>query len=350
MGADRVEDSTRIVVDERHRGGVVPGARSEMWRDVFLVDGAEVDGPVWADRLRVEGPGVEVAESVYARGGIRIDRHEEAAEGAEGEVTFASSVTTPGSFTVRNSGFRTRVRSNVYAGTAHLERCVIYGNVYADQAVIRDSLILGGVYSDGELTLDNCVLATFDVGKVQLEGTVSLLFPVALATEPPELDAPVRVLCFYDLAELMEGVDEVRGGTVELDEGDVHRIHLPDRTDADTRETVHALTLNRRLLDVHELEANIRTNRKVLEELALLDHLPERRRRELDAERIVRMEDALLGLAGPVDDLPELEGQSGVEEVAGREDVRAALEMMREAAASGPSDDDTPAESPPDDR
>lgn len=332
MTADRVEDSTRVVVDERHRGGVVPGSREEMWRDVYLVSGAAIGGPVWADRLQVEGPDIEVNESVYARSGIRVDRDTDTVARPEMEVTFASSVTTPESLTVRDTGFRTRIRSNVYAGTVHLERCVVYGNIYADRAIVRDSLVLGGVYSDGELKAEQSVLATFDVRAAQIGNEVSLLFPVAVTTESPELAGPVRVLCFCDLGQLMDGVDELGGSAVKLDRDDIHRIELPDRSDADSRETVYALSLNRRLLDLHELEDILRTNRKVLEELALLDHLPEARQDELDEERITRMEDTLLSLAVGASELSELEGAAGVEEVAERDDIQATLEMMHQAS------------------
>lgn len=331
MTADRVEDSTRVVVDERHRGGVLPGSREEMWRDVYLVSGAAIGGPVWADRLQVEGPGVRVDESVYARSGIRVDRDADADTGPEMDVTFASSVTTPESLTVRDTDFRTRIRSNVYAGTVHLEGCVVYGNIYADRAILRNSLVLGGVYSDGELRAGESVLATFDVREARIEEGVSLLFPVAVTTESPELAGPVRVLCFCDLAQLMDGVEELGGSAVKLDRDDLHRIELPDRSDADSRETVHALSLNRRLLDLHGLEDTLRTNRRVLEELALLDHLPEARQDELDDERITRMEDTLLSVAAGAYELSELEGVASVEELAERDDIQATLEMMQVA-------------------
>lgn len=342
MGPERVEDTTRVVVDQRHRGGVIPGNRSEMWRDVFLVPGAAVEGPVWADRLQVEGPRVSIGESVYARGGILVERDEEVTPDTDDAVTFESSVTTPESLTVRNTGFRTRIRSNVYAGTVHLENCVVYGNLYADRAVVRNSLVLGGVYSGGELSVEGSVLATFDVAAAEIGPGTSLLFPVALTTQAPDLDHPVRVLCFYNLAELMEGVDDVHGGTVALGPDDIHPIDLPDRSDREGRETVHALTLNRRLLDVHDLEANLRTNRKVLEELALLDHLPEDRLRDWEGDAVLQMEETLLALAAGGEDLPGLEGRTGVDAVAAREDVRATLEMMHELKVSSGERGTTP--------
>lgn len=333
MTRDRVEDTTRVVVDGEHHGGVLPGNRAEIWRDVYLLPGADVAGPVWADRVEVRGPGVAVGESVYARGGIRLRREDAEAHG-DGAVTFGSTVTTPESLVARDVDFRTRFRSNLYADTVHLEKCVVYGNVYAERAVLRDCVVLGGVYSEGALSVSRSVLATFDVGAAEVRGPLSLLFPVAIASEPFTLEAPVRVLCFFDLEELLAGVEDVRGGTVVLDAGDVHRIELPRRSGGNDRERVHALSLNHRILDTHDLEETFRTNRRVLEEVALADHLPRARRRAAMEDEVSSIERGLLDLAA-APELPRVEGSSGLEEIARRPEIRETLELLRGAPRAG---------------
>ena len=57
MQSDSIQDSTRYVVSDTHDGSVLPGTRIEMWRDVYLLSGANVVGGVWCGSLTVSWGG-----------------------------------------------------------------------------------------------------------------------------------------------------------------------------------------------------------------------------------------------------------------------------------------------------
>ena len=321
MTGDSIQDSTRVVVDGARHGGVLPGTRAEMWRDVYLVSGADVRGPVWGNVVEAEGPGVRVRESVYARGPVRVVAA--GRDGARGsDVSFDGCVTTPDAVQVAEAPFRTRFRANVYAGTVHLHNTIVYGNVYARSAVIRNSVILGGVFVAGRLTVADSVLSTFRARVARLEGVVSLLFPVAVAEEPMQLTGDLRALSFWSLDPARRGAAGRESGVVSLSASDVHAI--TGRLGDEEPRTYHVLSLDERILDTEPLLASLRANRRAIEGLSMLGQLSDDDARDLLGGDVGRLEQALFELVRRRD-LPPAAAKRQLAEVAARADVLGAL-------------------------
>jgi len=96
MNIDSIQDSTRVVLSELRHGSIIPGNRAEMWRELFLLPGADLRGSAFGKSLYVEGPDVNVEASIYVRESIKVAESDK--EGIQsGNVTFGSCVTTPDS-------------------------------------------------------------------------------------------------------------------------------------------------------------------------------------------------------------------------------------------------------------
>jgi hypothetical protein len=337
MITDSIQDSTRVVVGESRHGGVLPGTRAEMWRDVFLIPGADVRGPVWGNVVAAEGPGVRVRESVYARGAVRVTASEKGGQEGSG-VVFDGCVSTPDAVQIADVPFRTRFCSNVYAGTVHLHNAIVYGNVYARSAVIRNSVVLGGVFVAGRLTVADSVLSTFRARAARLEGLVSLLFPVACAEEPMQLAGDLRALSFWTLDPSQRGEPGHESGVIPLGAADIHAIE--GRIGEEEPRTYHMLSVDQRLLDTQPLLESFRANRRAMEGLAMVSHLAEQDAKGLIGGEVGRLEEALFDVVRSRD-LPVAVASRPLAEIAARSEVLSALreymsaEVARGVAAHG---------------
>ena len=260
-------DATRISCAERRLGSIQPATRAEMLRDVFLTTGARIEGGVWANRLTIETPGVEVRDAVYARGGITIRAQTPQGLTSHG-LDIESTVVTPDSIVVADEAGRVRIRSNVYAGTANLRNCIIYGNVYATRASLRDCVVVGGVFVREALDAENCVLGTFACDSAHLGVNTHLIVPNGIASTSLTIAADVSCLMFGALGSN----GNTAASELKLTQGDVYRVdQRGDRTDIGG---TLLLTASYRLLDLRPLLDTLVENQRLCTRLALDVHLP----------------------------------------------------------------------------
>ncbi len=322
MNIDSIQDSTRVVLSELRHGSIIPGNRAEMWRELFLLPGADLRGSAFGKSLYVEGPDVNVEASIYVRESIKVAESDK--EGIQsGNVTFGSCVTTPDSILVDPVSFRVRFLSNIYAGIVNLNSSIVYGNVYARSGVIRDSVILGGVFCRGNLSLENCIVTTFRANSVNIGQKVSLLFPIAMAEKPIKLDYPVRALSFYNLSDSQDSNDNT-GGSVLLDERDVYKIGdqmIEENEDEEHKNNhLYVLSMDQRVMDAEKVIEHFRGNRKSLEFLTLIDHMPSAQKDQIQKGGGAKLEDRLMGLVER-EDIPEVDGYSTIEDIFVRADM-----------------------------
>lgn len=291
MVTDSIQDSTRYVVSDTHRGSILPGERREMGRDVFLLPTADVRGAVWSHELSVTGPDVQVAASVYAQGSITIEEEDEAVElpSNNSPVTFGGSLTSAESLLMDTQEVKTRVLSDVYTKRANINRAFIFGNVYADGAVIRDSVVLGGIFCRGALDLSNSFVHTFQAHRATIGEEVSIFAPFAIAEDSMTLDAPVRSMTFADIfGDGLEGAKS-HGNVVYLDEDDLFDVNAATRpTEGDGAPSCQTvLSMTERILDSSLVQDRLQSNKELLRRLSLSRHIE-------GEEQIVRdLEEAL---------------------------------------------------------
>ena len=272
MNADSIQDSTRYVVGALHRGSILPGSRAEMWRDVYLENGADVQGGIWCGSLSVLGSDVSVSESVYSRGAVRIAVDDGA--GLDGNaIEFGSCLTSSDSLIIANAPCKVRFRSDIYTDQLSISNAFVYGNVFANRAIIRDSVVLGGIFCRDQLTLERSLVSTFDTGRANVGEGTSLFFPGAIARDGINLTAPVRILTFYELDQQQDGFG---GQAVLLDETDVIELNASstlDGDEADGPRLLYCLSAVERVLDSAPVREHLAFNRQFLERLALRGHL-----------------------------------------------------------------------------
>lgn len=276
MATDSIQDSTRYVVSEVHRGSVLPGERREMGRDVFLLPGADVRGGVWSNELAISGPNVRVASSVYAQGSITVDQENEMTEAlSKSAVTFGGSVTSKESFLVDTQDIRIRILSDVYTKRVNINRAFIFGNVYADGAVIRNSVVLGGIFCKGSLDLANSFVHTFQAHRATLGKGVSIFAPFALADERITVNAPVLSMTFADVFQGNSDTVGSPGSVVHLDEDDVFEVQgaTGSTSGNGSPATQTVLSMTERILDSTLVQNRLQTNKKLLRRLSLSRHV-----------------------------------------------------------------------------
>ena len=282
MNIDSIQDSARYVVATVHHGSVIPGSRAEMWRDVYLNSGADVRGGVFCGSLSVNGPNVNVSESVYCRGSARIASGDDP-DSAQ-PVTFGSCFTSPESLVIEDVGFKVRFMSDLYAGQLNVNNAFIYGNVFADRAIVRNSIVLGGIFCKNRLVIENSMASTFDAGRVQIGEGNYLFLPYAVAKREMDMRASVRALTFYSLYRRLQGGagEDVTLDNHDIIELDVHArlldsqplsAHLTmnnsDEDDENGTRRIYCLSMIDRLLDSQPLSAHLTMNRKFVERPSL---------------------------------------------------------------------------------
>ena len=285
MNRDSIQDSTRYVVGAVHQGGVLPGTRMEMWRDVYLVDGADVRGGVFCGSLSVQGPNVNVAESVYCRGAARVTGGDGSDSAAP--VTFGSSFASPDSLVVEDREFKVRFLADLNVGQLNLTNAFVYGNVFADRAVIRNSIVLGGIFCKNRLVIENSMASTFDAGRVQIGEGNYLLLPYAVARREMDMRAPVAALTFYSLYRQLQGE---AGETVALDKHDIVKLDVPADSDEDEPSRIYCLSMLDRLLDSQPLANHLIMNRKLIERLVLQDKMAPGAQSQTFKESVLELE------------------------------------------------------------
>ena len=277
---DSIQDSTRYVVSNLHRGSILPGTRLEMARDVYLESGADVRGGVWCGSLSVLGPKVDVADAVYCNGSASIEPSDSGT--MDGTVTFGSCFSASESLSVEPSPIKIRFLSDIYTNQLNISNAFVYGNIYANRAVIRNSIVLGGVYCDSSLTMERSLVSTFHTGRAVIGKGSGLFLPYAVARESIDLQDPARMLTFYTLYRQSGEV----GDTVLLDEDDILTITLDeDSNNVRSRNArqVYCLSVMERVLDSEPLGKHLLFNKRFMEQLALHRNLsPEVRSRHIE--------------------------------------------------------------------
>ncbi len=281
MKADSIQDSTRYIVSELHRGSIIPGNRAEMWRSIYLDSGANIVGGIWGGELEITGGDIKVDDSTYIRGSISILKS--TAKKAKGsdkdEIEFGSTVTSSESLSINKGAPITRFCSDLYVGQLNLRNAIVYGNIYCANARIENCIILGGIYCRGKLELTNSIVFVFKTNTLILNENVSLLAPYSISKEKFELNYPIRALTFYNILNASDG--DING-TVVLDEDDVFLVKYAENESVNDSEgqpppfsNVYILSIVERILNSQKIIEQFRKNKELIEFLAFGNNILE---------------------------------------------------------------------------
>lgn len=291
---DSIQDSTRYVVNNLHRGSVLPGNRSELRRDVYLESGADVRGGIWSNSLFVHGNPVNVTDSVYCLASATVEATGD--DDGKPRITFGSCVASNESLLIEEKSPKVKFESDIYTGQLNLTNAFVYGNVFARRAVIRDSVILGGVFCEQSLTLERSFVSTFNADRVEIGEGTGMFMTYATANDQIVLRAPMRVLTFYSLYQDVEG--EI-GDAVVLDEADIFSVNIDDAEDgssASQMRRIQCISILERVLDSEPLDDHIVFNKNFIEYLSLFRNFTPDAKSRFGAVSLENLEAALWDL------------------------------------------------------
>jgi|GEM_PF-1187654 len=333
MNQDSIQDSTRYIVSELHHGNIMPGKRSEMQRDVYLLTNADIRGGVYSNELSVKGINIRVENSVYSRKSVIIEKADDVA--VNGRVLFNSVVIAEDSLTAKGD-IKKRFNSDIYTGKINLENSFVLGNIFAKSATIKNSIILGGVYCDDHLNLSDSLIGTFKVGKVALGKNIYLLSPSAFCYTKFDIRFPLKSLLFLDLQEINNKSGE--SGIIELDNDDIFRLDMDflskpeeiednwemlsgskrevDNGHVTVEESAsYCVSVSERILDTNLLIDNFRKNKDFLLHLSLNSHLSDEDKKLWFSKTIEELEDYLWKILEENKELPHAKFKFGLEEI-----------------------------------
>jgi hypothetical protein len=332
MHSDTNQADTRVVLSDIQEGGVLPGNKNEMWRDLCLLSGAQLRGPAWGNLMKVEGAPVKVEAAVYIKGAINIKAASKEKNNS-GMVSFGSSVTSSESVVVDEVPFRVQFLSCLYTGVANLNNCIVYGNVYARRCVLRNSIVLGGIYCQGALQLENSLVSIVQAKRISFGRSVSMFFPLALSEEPIAISYPVRFLPFFDLSGFGKQGSSTMGGAIFADQRDVYTLGANPGVDSSAKFR-HALSISERILNISRMLALVRRNQRYLECLSMGRHIDPAIRDAFLSRIDIPLEDRLWNLLNG-ENVPEIDGYSTVAELAEQPEI---LDSIRKLVSSEVSD------------
>jgi hypothetical protein len=315
MQKDSIQDSTRYVVSEIHHGSILPGVRTELLRDVFLLSNADVRGGIWANDLIIKGTNVSVEESIYSRKTVTIKNADNPVN--EKKINFSSTVVAKDSILVETKETKIRFGSEIYATKININNAFIVGNLYADMAVIRDSIILGGIFCKNKLEISNSMFATFRTKSVKLGKNLFIFFPVAISEEPFQVEYPIKALTFFNLLKTENQQDD--SGYIILDNEDVFKLDDPKFEKINEGESenssakaenshLYCLSLTERILDSDKIINSFDWNKKFLEKLSLGSHYNPQIKYDRFTEPTEMLENVLFDILDGKIDMSRLNG------------------------------------------
>jgi hypothetical protein len=221
MERDRISDEVRYVVERQHVGSIFPTKILELNRDVYLNDGANVEGAIYAHSLYVRGGHISVSRSIFSKHSLKISLAE------EGFINFNASVAAVKSLYVEdntNSNY-VRIRGDVHIENANLKRVIVYGNIYGRSINLENSAVLGGVYATDKITSKRSLLGTFLGDHVYLKDGTTLWLPNGIGVDTLKLSGTVKCFTFSlpkVFTELVKGkMAEIPDEPLPLTQGDV---------------------------------------------------------------------------------------------------------------------------------
>jgi hypothetical protein len=340
MELDSIQDSTRYVVSGVHHGSILPGKRTEMNRNVFLLSHANINGGVWANDLTLSGADIIVEQSVYSSGSITIEEpeqiqsHSQNKESEWAPVTFGSCVVAADSIMSKAKNLRVRFKSDIYTKRLNLSNAIVYGNIFAENAVIKDSIILGCVFCKNKLDLKNSMVSTFKTHSVKLIGNLFLFFPFAFSETPINIQEPIKALTFFNIYKSLNknafgDNDGIGDGIILFDQDDIFEIQSEDSNSTDSTENdngcgtnAYVLSGNERILDAVRITQHLKYNQQFLENLTLGNHLLPRLKSNQFDRPAKELECYLWNILHPGQKFNTVSGTSKIQDMFKRSDLK----------------------------
>lgn len=246
------------------KGGILPNKFSELSRTVNVVGETEVEGPIYASKLTIEGAPLKVSGAVFTQHEIYINSD------VTGNLIFNKAVGTASSIVSRSAKCNITFNSDVNAKSVALNNAFVAGSVYGDEIVLENCVVIGGVFATQSLTLKDCIIGTFLSPFVEVEGNVNLLLPSVFSIKRINYSNTSHLysLALADLGSLYRKQEEApESGRVEINMAtDDLKTTL---TDGEQQRTLHSYSVIGKVLAADLIDTDKFQNHFLLTAAAL---------------------------------------------------------------------------------
>lgn len=172
-----VTDTNLRLDHNKVKGGILPNKIAELKRTVNVEGETVIEGPLYAERLTVEGAPLEVQGAVFVQRELYINNN------VTGRVTFHKAVGSASSVTTRGMKCDATFCSDINAKSVSLSNAFVAGSIYGDEVTLEHCVVIGGVFATQSLTLKDCIVGTFIAPFVELNDDIHLLLPSVFSIE-----------------------------------------------------------------------------------------------------------------------------------------------------------------------
>ncbi len=192
MEQDKISDDVRYVVNGRHIGAIFPTNVMELNREVYLNDGADIEGAIYAHSLYIRGGDITVSRSIFSNNTLKISLEK------EGMVNLKASLGVGRSLYIEDLAENNyvRIRGDVHLGNANLKKIIVYGNIYGHHINLDHAAVLGGIFATGKVTVKNSLVGTFLADRVNLNDGTTLWLTEGIGEHGVELSGDVSGFTF----------------------------------------------------------------------------------------------------------------------------------------------------------
>lgn len=220
------------------KGGILPGKIAELSRTVTIQADTTVDGPMYAAQLEIQSGDTIVSGAVFTQRELHINSD------AKGKIDFQKCVASSSSVVSRAQKCQLSFHSDINAKSVALVNAFVAGSIYADEITLENCIVIGGVFATQSADLNNCIIGTFNVPSLHIQGIIQMLLPTAFSVEKIVYAPGTKMynLSLADLGSLYRGLPEAaESGRIEMNI-DVDDIHTT-LTDETHQKSLHSYTV-----------------------------------------------------------------------------------------------------------
>ncbi len=246
------------------KGGILPNKIAELTRTVTIQADTTIEGPVYAAQIEIQGGETHITGAVFSQRELHINSE------AKGIVDFQKCVASSSSVVSHAQQCQLSFHSDINAKSVSLVNAFVAGSIYADEISLENCVVIGGVFATLSADLNNCIIGTFNVPSMHIEGTIQMLLPTAFSVEKINYNPGTHMynLSLADLGALYRGLPEsAESGKIEMNlESDDLKTTL---TNEDTQKALHSYTVVGKVLAADLVDSDKFQNHFLLTAAAL---------------------------------------------------------------------------------
>lgn len=184
-----------VLKDNRVKGAILPKTAAELERDITIQSDTIIEGAVYARKLELQQGDIDIQGAIYTQ----LEFHVNTAAG--GKIVLHKTVASSDAIVSFAKDCQLIFLADVNGKQVKLSNAFVAGSIFADNINLENCVVLGGIFATQTAYIKNCVMGTFNIPDVTLQGTNYLLLPSAFTTQKIKT-SPTTLLYNLSLADL----------------------------------------------------------------------------------------------------------------------------------------------------